>query len=162
MASAVARKRSIRASSSNVLRNRLRGFQRNRTLPMSKTTIKGVSCSACGEGVYRTLLAEKEFAISLGLPPTSSARPSSTAAFQFTCYSLHMPCCKPNILLLWLSIAIMHAKKSDGHLFYRGGERPVVQACPPGRGGRGRRHHPARQDRCPFALGSRAPASAAQ
>jgi predicted GIY-YIG superfamily endonuclease len=41
MLKAVARKRSIRASSSKWLRKRLRRSQRKRTLPMSTTTIKG-------------------------------------------------------------------------------------------------------------------------
>src|SRR5277367_4068821 len=38
IAQAVARKASIASSSANTFRNRLRGFQRSNTLPMSKTT----------------------------------------------------------------------------------------------------------------------------
>src|SRR5271165_5836979 len=80
IASAVDRNRSIRASSSNVLRKRLRGFQGTSTLPMSKTTIKRASLFEARtrqRGRRARLLGAREFSAGLDWRKAGRAAQSS-------------------------------------------------------------------------------------
>jgi hypothetical protein len=66
MPQASPRRRSSCASSPNILRRRLRRSQRNGTLPMSKTTIKGLAVLGKGAEGYARVAAPTQAADGIG------------------------------------------------------------------------------------------------